>query len=142
MAELKTQRTKASVATFLARIPDEGRRKDCRTVAKLMQQVTKTRPRMWGTSIVGFGSYHYKYDSGREGEWFLAGFSPRKRDLTLYLMAGIERYPDLKAKLGKHTHGKSCVYIMRVADIDLAVLRRLVTASVRDMKRMQRARKA
>lgn len=142
MAELKTQRTNASVAAFLARIPDEARREDCRTVARLMQQVTKARPRMWGTSIVGFGSYRYKYASGREGEWFLAGFSPRKQDLTLYLMAGIERYPELQAKLGKHKHGKSCVYIKRLADLDLAVLRRLVVASVRDMKRLERARNA
>ncbi len=142
MAELKTQRTNASVAAFLARIPDEARREDCRTVARLMQQVTKARPRMWGTSIVGFGSYRYKYGSGREGEWFLAGFSPRKQDLTLYLMAGIERYPELQAKLGKHKHGKSCVYIKRLADLDLAVLRRLVVASVRDMKRLERARNA
>jgi len=140
MAELKTKRTAASVAAFLARIPDATRRNDCRAVAKLMQQVTRTRPRMWGTSIVGFGSYHYKYGSGREGDWFLAGFSPRKQDLTLYLMAGIERYPKLQAKLGKHKHGKSCVYIKRLADVDLAVLRRLVAASVRDMKRLERAR--
>jgi hypothetical protein len=142
MAELKTQPTGASVAAFLARIPDPTRREDCRALARLMQQVTRSRPKMWGTSIVGFGSYHYTYGSGREAEWFLAGFSPRKQDLTLYLMAGIERYPALQAKLGKHKHGRSCVHIKRLADVDLAVLRKLVAASVRDMKRLERARRA
>jgi hypothetical protein len=140
MAELKTQPTGASVAAFLARIPDPTRREDCRALARLMQQVTRSRPKMWGTSIVGFGSYHYEYGSGREGEWFLAGFSPRKQDLTLYLMAGIERYSAFQAKLGKHKHGRSCVYLKRLADIDLAVLRKLVAASVRDMKRIARER--
>jgi hypothetical protein len=142
MAELKTQPTGASVAAFLARIPDPTRREDCRALARLMRQVTRSRPKMWGTSIVGFGSYHYTYGSGREGEWPLVGFSPRKQALTLYLMAGIERYPALQAKLGKHKHGRSCVYIKQVADIDLAVLRKLVAASVRDIKRLERARSA
>jgi hypothetical protein len=142
MAELKTRRTGASVAAFLARIPDAQRRADCRTVSQLMRQVTKSRPAMWGPRIVGFGSYHYRYGSGREGEWFLAGFSPGKQDLTLYIIAGIQRYPALQAKLGTHKHGTSCVYVKRLADIDLAVLRKLVAASVRDMKQLERAQNA
>ena len=95
-----------------------------------MKEVTGSRPKMWGDSIVGFGSCHYKYASGREGDWFVAGFSPRKANLTLYIMAGFSRYKELLAKLGRHKTGKSCLYIKRLADIDLAILRQLVEDSV------------
>ena len=130
MVELKTKQNKASVTGFLRGIEDPQRRKDCRTVLELMKEVTGSRPKMWGDSMVGFGSYHYKYASGREGDWFVTGFSPRKANLTLYIMAGFSRYKELLAKLGKHKTGKSCLYIKRLADVDLAILRQLVEDSV------------
>jgi len=130
MAEAKTQPTKASVAAFLAAIPDEQRRKDCKAVAKLMQEVTGAKPVLWGTSIVGFGTYRYRSASGREGDWPVTGFSPRKNDLTLYIMPGFDRYADLLARLGKHRTGKSCLYLKRLADVDLAVLKEIIGTSV------------
>jgi len=135
MAEPKTKKNATSVAAFLNRIENEERRKDCRTVLAMMKQITGSKPAMWGTSIVGFGSYHYVYASGREGDWPLTGFSPRKQDLTLYIMAGFDRYKPLMAKLGKYRTGKSCLYVKRLADIDLQVLKRLVTESVRHMRK-------
>lgn len=134
MAELKTQKTDASVAEFLKSIPDETRRKDCEAVAKMMQKATGAKPRMWGASIVGFGNYHYKYASGREGDWFLAGFSPRKANLTLYIMAGFREYDDLMARLGKHKTGKSCLYVNTLKDIDMGILEELVKRSVAYMR--------
>ncbi len=131
MSDLKTRPTDASVDAYLEQIADEARREDCRTLVRIMKKVTGAKPRMWGTSIVGFGSYHYKYASGREGDWPLTGFSSRQRDLTLYIMAGFSRYEELMAKLGKHKTGKSCLYVKRLSDIDLEVLERLVTASVK-----------
>lgn len=138
MAELKTQRTQASVARFLASIEDEKKRNDSRTVLKMMQEITGDKPKMWGTAIIGFGSYHYTYASGREGDWFLAGFSPRKQALTLYIMSGFSRYQELLAKLGKHKTGKSCLYINRLDDIDMKVLRRLVKESVAHVRRIHK----
>jgi hypothetical protein len=134
MAELKTKCTDTSVDAFLAGIADDARREDCLAVLRLMKQVTRTEPKMWGESIVGFGNYHYKYASGREGDWFLTGFSPRKRDLTFYIMAGFEPYQTQLNKLGKHKTGKCCLYVKRLADIDLKVLKELVTASVKQLK--------
>lgn len=130
MAELKTKPTDKSVEDFINGLSDENRRNDCRAVLQLMKRVTKSKPRMWGPSIVGFGSYHYKYASGREGDWFVAGFSPRKQDLTLYIMAGLPRYAELLSKLGKHKSGKSCLYVKRLSDIDMDVLEDLVQQSV------------
>ena len=138
MAELKTKRTEASVDDFIAGIADEQRREDCRALLAMMKRVTKAPPKMWGASMVGFGSYHYRYASGREGEWFLAGFSPRRQDLTVYVMAGFEDYPELMARLGKYKTGKSCLYLKRLADVDAAVLEKLIAASVRDMKERDR----
>lgn len=135
MAELKTAPTKASVQAFLRGIQDETRRRDCQIIARLMKQATRATPRMWGTSIVGFGSYHYRYASGREGDWFLTGFSPRKSDLTLYLMGGLSRHGPLLRPLGKHKTSKSCLYIKRLDDIDLAVLEELIRDSVRHVGR-------
>ena len=134
MAELKTKATNASVSDFLNAVEDEERRKDCKTVTKLMQKATGAKPKMWGPSIVGFGDHRYKYTSGRELDWFLTGFSPRKKDLTLYIMPGFARYDDLMASLGKHSTGKSCLYIKRLADVDMTVLEKLVTESVNHMK--------
>jgi hypothetical protein len=136
MAELKTKRTKASVAAFVAAIEDEGRRRDCKRLVALMKKVTKSEPAMWGPSIVGFGTYHYEYPSGREADWFLAGFSPRKQALTLYVMAGFTGYADLMQKLGKHKAGKSCLYVKSLDDLDLDVLEELVRRSVRHMREL------
>lgn len=135
MAKLKTQQTNQSVGTFLDTVVDEQKRRDCLAVLRIMKRATKTDPKMWGASIVGFGSYHYRYDSGREGDWFLTGFSPRKQNLTLYIMAGFERYDALLSKLGKYKTGKSCLYIKRLDDIDVEVLSELVQQSVRHVSR-------
>lgn len=135
MAENKTQVTDADVMEFLNNVADARRREDSLAVLALMAEVTGEEPKMWGSSIVGFGAYHYKYASGREGEMPLTGFSPRKQALTIYIMGGFEQYDDLLAKLGKHTTGSSCLYIKRLSDVDMGVLTELVTQSVEFMKR-------
>lgn len=142
MAELKTKATAASVDKFLAGVKDEKRRKDCLTVAKLMQQVTKSPPKMWGSSIVGFGEYTYRYESGRELDWFLVGFSPRKEALTLYLMPGSLEFSAAIAKLGKYKTGQACVYIKSLADVDQHMLKTLVQESVKRSKEIASERKA
>jgi hypothetical protein len=131
MTELKTRPSRRSVTAFLAGIRDAELRKDCATLVRLMKKVTKARPVMWGSSVVGFGSYHYRYRSGREGGWFLTGFSPRKRNLTIYLMAGAAREPALRKRLGKHRTSVGCLYVNGLAGIDLKVLQQLITRSVR-----------
>jgi hypothetical protein len=133
MAALKTQKTDASVEDFLNRVEDEARRRDCFDILDLMREVTGEEPAMWGPSIVGFGSYRYKYASGHEGEWMLTGFSPRKRDLTLYIMSGFESYDSLLAKLGKFKIGKACLYINKLEDVDAPTLRELVKQSAEHM---------
>ncbi|MCL4858009.1 MAG: DUF1801 domain-containing protein [Caldilineaceae bacterium] len=133
MAELKTKPTDQSVEEFLNNIPDEKRRQECRTVAQLMQAATGAEPKLWGSSMVGFGSYHYKYASGHEGDAFLTGFSPRKQNLTLYIMAGFEHYDELMQKLGKYKTGKSCLYIKKLDDVDLETLESLIRRSVEQM---------
>lgn len=137
-AELKTKVNDASVTAFISGIPEEQKRSDCLEVLKLMQQITKEEPKMWGASIVGFGSYHYRGKSGREGDWMLTGFSPRKQNLTLYLMGGLEPHAALLAKLGKHTTGSSCLYIKTLDDIDKKVLKELVRASVKKMQEVNK----
>ncbi len=134
MAELRTRANDASVEAFLDSVVDESRRADCMRVIEIMRAATGAEPRMWGNSIVGFGEYHYRYESGREGDFFLTGFSPRKKDLTLYIMAGFDRYDTLLAKLGRFRTGKSCLYLKRLSDVDLKVLDELVKASVRHMQ--------
>ncbi len=134
MAELKTKVNDASVDDFLNQIEDEQKRADCFAISKMMQQATKAKPKMWGSNIVGFGAYRYKYASGREGDWMLVGFSPRKDNITVYIIAGFEQYDDLMQKLGKHKTGKSCLYIKKLADVDKGVLKELVTKSVAHMK--------
>lgn len=129
MAELKTQKNDASVEDFLNGVDHNQRREDAWEVLKLMQEVTGEEALMWGGSIVGFGSYRYTYKSGREGEWMLTGFSPRKQNLTLYIMSGFSEYDGLLEKLGKHKIGKSCLYINKLADVDTDVLRELVQRS-------------
>lgn len=134
MAELKTKQTGASVEDFLNTIKDEETRQDCFEIAKMMKQVTRAEPKMWGTSIVGFGSRHLKYASGRELDWMLTGFSPRKANITLYILGGFEKQADLLKKLGKYTTGKGCLYIKKLKDIDAKVLKELVRESVQSMK--------
>jgi len=133
MAELKTKQTTESVEKFLNNVADGQRRKDCFQLLEIMKAATKAEPAMWGTSIVGFGRYQYAYKSGRSLEWFLTGFSPRKQDLTLYIMPGLERYPALMKKLGKHKTGRSCLYIKKLDDLDLPTLKELVRRSVKDL---------
>lgn len=135
MAENKTKATDASVQDYLAAIEDETRRSDCATLVRLMSRITKQPPRMWGSSIVGFGSYHYKYDSGREGDAGLTGFSSRKGDISVYLVASGAEQEQLLAKLGKHKMGKACLYIRRLSDVDTKVLVRLVAGSVAEVRR-------
>lgn len=130
MSDLKTRPTASSVDAFIDAVDDEHKRADCRVVARLMAELTGAEGVMWGSSIVGFGSYHYRYASGREGGFFEAGFSPRKKALTIYVMAGFAEYEDLLARLGKHSTGKSCLYVKRLADVDLDVLREMLIRSV------------
>lgn len=134
MSDLKTRPTEADVTEFLNAVEDEQKREDCLAISAMMADVTGEPGKMWGSSIVGFGSYHYSYASGREGDWMLTGFAPRKKNLTLYIMAGFERYDELMEKLGKHSTGKSCLYIKRLTDVDQDVLRELVEQSVEHMR--------
>lgn len=134
MAEAKTKPTKQSVADFINKVPEPERRADCLAIAKIMEEITGEKPKMWGPSLVGFGSYHYKYASGREGDWPLTAFSPRKKDLTLYIMMGFEKHGDLMEKLGKHSVGKSCLYIKRLSDIHLPTLKKLIRESLKELK--------
>lgn len=133
-ATLKTVETAASVDEFLATVPDETRRADAKAVCKLMQKATGEKPKMWGPAIVGFGHQVLKYPSGRELDWMLIGFSPRKANTVLYLMDGYDRHQDHLKKLGKHKTGKACLYIDKLADIDLKVLTQMVEASVKQVK--------
>ena len=135
MAENKTKPTQASVADYLSAIEDEGRREDCKALAKLMARATKQKPKMWGPSIVGFGTYHYKYESGREGDMCLVGFSSRKGDISIYGMADFPGQDKLFAKLGKHKMGKGCLYVRKLVDIDPKILEQLVAGSVAERKR-------
>jgi hypothetical protein len=136
MAENKTKATEASVDSYLAAIGDESRRKDCAALARLMSKATQQKPVMWGTSIVGFGRYHYTYESGREGDSCLVGFSSRKSDISLYLLADFPGRDELLARLGKHKTGKGCLYIRNLGDVDLEILEQLVAASFVEKKRI------
>ena len=126
MADIKTKQNDASVIAFLNLIEDERRRNDCLAVLELMKLVTGEEPKMWGANIIGFGNYHYKYASGREGEMCRIGFSPRKNDITLYLGGSVMANESLLAQLGKYKSGKGCLYINKIADIDNAVLKTLI----------------
>jgi hypothetical protein len=126
-AELKTKPNKS-------KIENDKRREDAFVIFDLMKKITIEEPKMWGESIVGFGSYHYKYESGREGDWFLTGFSPRKTNLSIYIMAGFKEYDELLKKLGKYKTGVSCLYVNKLEDVDMKVLKELITKSVQKMK--------
>ena len=135
MTELKTRQNDMNVDAFLNGVENPRRREDARRLLALMQEVTGELPKMWGATIVGFGSYHYRYASGREGDWPVVGFAPRKQNLVLYIMPGFTRYSALLAKLGKHRTGKSCLYVNKLDDIDPRILEELVRESVAEMKR-------
>lgn len=133
-AENKTQPTSISVAEFIRSLDDEKRQHECEQIIQLMQEESGCEPVMWGAAIIGFGQYHYRYDSGREGDFMRIGFSPRKQNLSLYIMPGFDGYQELLDKLGKHKLGKSCLYIKRLSDVDTNALRELVRASLQEMR--------
>lgn len=137
----KTVPTKVSATDFLAAVPDERRRKDAQALLKIMKEVTKWKPVMWGPSIVGFGKYHYKYESCHEGDCCLVGFSPRKSDLTIYVLSGFTGQAALLKKLGKHKTGKVCLYIKKLEDVDIDVLKQMIAASVSHVSKMYPAAK-
>ena len=134
MATNKTVATAENVEAFIDGIDEEDKRTDARTIMRLMEEITGEQPTMWGTSIVGFGTYHYVYESGREGDFLMTGFSPRKRNMTIYIMPGFSEYAKLLGKLGKHKLGKSCLYINKLQDIDQIVLRQLIASGYEYMK--------
>ena len=134
MSDNKTKPTKISVAAFIGKLTDKDRRTDAKTLVNMMQKATGEKPKMWGPSIVGFGSYHYKYESGREGDMPLIAFSPRKAATVLYNMTGFSDSEALRAKLGKHTTGKGCLYIKKLADVDQQVLEAMAVKSVAAMR--------
>jgi hypothetical protein len=134
VAELKTKPNDADVEAFLASLSDERKRGDSLILVEMLRQVTGEAPKMWGDSIVGYGDYHYKYASGREGDWFVLGFSPRKQNLTLYGVGGFDAHQALLAKLGKYKQGKGCLYINKLQDVDQDVLRELLTATAASAK--------
>ncbi len=134
MADNKTKPSRQSVTEFINAIEDPDRRRDVRKVSAIMRKATGLRARMWGSNIVGFGEYHYKYDSGREGDFMITGYSPRKQALTLYIMPGFKSFEPLLKKLGKYKTGKSCLYVKRLSDIDETVLEKIVVGSVKKMR--------
>ena len=134
MAENKTRETDADVGAFLDAVEPDRKREDAKTLCAMMERLSGHPPKMWGASIIGFGSYHYKYDSGREGDFLMTGFSPRKANLALYVGAGREENAEILARLGKHKTGKSCLYVNKLADIDLDVLEELIAADIAYMR--------
>ena len=134
MAANKTVETDADVREFIESVADDAKRADCRTLVDMMARITGEPPKMWGASIVGFGSYHYRNASGREGDFFLTGFSPRARNLTIYIMPGFDGEKERLAQLGKHKTGKSCLYVNRLVDVDESVLEAMIADSVAWMR--------
>ncbi len=130
MSELKTKANAASVSQFINNIEDPQKKADCKKLLKMMKDITGAKPKMWGDSIVGFGTYSYTYASGRSGEWFLSGFAPRKQNLTIYVMSGFGKFSGVLKKLGKHSTGKGCLYFKRLEDVDEQKLEELITKSV------------
>jgi hypothetical protein len=130
MSEPKTKPNNASVPAFLKAVEHETRRRDALAINEIMTRITGEKPTMWGDSLVGFGSYHYKYASGREGDWPLTAFSPRKSAMSIYIMPGYGEFDDIMARLGKHKTGRACLYINKLEDVDMAVLEELITKSV------------
>lgn len=141
MAELKTKVTKASVKDFINSLPEKEQRDDCFAIAKMMEEITGEKPRMWGPSIIGFGSYTYKYASGHGGEMPVSSFSPRKNALTLYIWTGFDRNKELMAKLGKYKTAKSCLYIKRLSDVDVPTLKKLIKTSLKQLQEYKKSLK-
>ena len=139
MAELKTQPNEQSVDQFLSAVESDEKRQDALTVLEIMKNITGEVPKMWGNSIIGFGNFHYKYDSGREGDWFVTGFSPRKQNLTIYLMSGFGGKDRLLDQLGKHKIGKGCLYIKKLEDVQLDTLKELIRNSVEETRKRDTA---
>ena len=140
MAELKTKKNNASVSAFINKVPDEQKRKDAKELLKIFREATGKRPKMWGSSIIGYGQYHYKSErSSQEGDWPLIGFSPRKQQLSIYIMPGIKNYPQYLKKIGKHkanlSCSGSCLYIKKLEDVNVSVLKQLIKQSVKDMQK-------
>lgn len=135
MSTNKTQPTPVEPADFIASVDHEGRRADAETLLALFERITGWNAKMWGPSLIGFGEYHYKYDSGREGDFLATGFSPRKANMSVYILPGYEDYEDILSRLGKHKMGKSCLYINKLADVDLDVLEELIKAGLADLSK-------
>jgi hypothetical protein len=133
MSEVKTKPTLAKPVDFIATVPNETRKADALQLLEIMTRLTGCEPRMWGATLIGFGEYHYKYESGREGDFMRTGFSPRKANLVVYIIPGYSQYGDILDRLGKHKLGKSCLYINKLADVDMAVLEELIRAGLDDM---------
>src|SRR5260221_14282782 len=134
MAEMKTKKNEASVEGFIKTVADEQKRKDAFAILEMMKQATKMEPKMWGSSIIGFGEVHYKYESGREGDICMIGFSPRKQNFALYLMTGLDPYKEEFKKLGKYKTGKGCLYINKLSDVDSSVLKNMMKKAVQLIK--------
>lgn len=135
MAELKTKKNNASVSKFLKQVTDKQKQKDSFAILELMKQVTKEEPKMWGSAIVGFGQYSYEYSSGQKGDWPIVAFSPRKQNLSVYIMSGFEKREELLSKLGKHKTGKACLYINKLEEVNVTILKKLIAESVHYMKK-------
>lgn len=129
MSDLKTQPTEANVESFIESVDDEQKRTDAKSLLQIMSDITQHDPVLWGDSLIGFGQYQYQYASGRQGEWFRVGFSPRKQNLTLYIMNGFSQYQHLLTQLGKHKTGKSCLYINKLSDVDVDILKQMIALS-------------
>jgi len=136
MTDIKTKKTRESAAGYIKAFPDDQKRRDCQLLMKMMHRATGKRAAMWGTSMVGYGKYHYKYASGREGDYFLTGFAPRAQNITVYIMPGFSQYKSELKALGKHKTGKSCLYLRSLEDVDLTILEKLIKDSVIEMKRI------
>ncbi len=134
MSKNKTVKNDGSVEGFIHNVENDQRRNDTLNMLKVMQEITGSTPKMWGNAVVGFDTYHYKYESGREGDFFITGFSPRKQALTIYIIAGFERFDELMQKLGKYKTGKSCLYVKKLSDVDMEILRELIAESVNYMR--------
>jgi hypothetical protein len=129
MSDLKTQPTDFDVQAFIDSVENVQKQQDCKALLQIMSEITQQDPVLWGSALVGFGHYHYQYESGRKGEWFRVGFSPRKQNLTLYIMNGFSQYQHLLTQLGKHKTGKSCLYINKLSDIDIDILKQMISLS-------------
>ncbi len=133
MATNKTTQNKSDVMAFIAQITDDTKREDCTEIINMMRDITKEEPAMWGSSIIGFGHYHYQYESGRQGDFMRVGLSPRAQNISIYIIPGFGEFSEKLAKLGKHKRGKSCLYIKKLSDIDRAVLKEIIQRSIKIM---------